>query len=69
MNHKKLLNSKWTAKNPINKEKHFIVIKVNVNNNEQKIDSIILQSVLTRREYLKTYIEFKNEDDWITGWV
>ena len=28
LNPKKLLNSKWTSVNPVNKEKHFLVTEV-----------------------------------------
>ena len=27
INVKKLINSKWTAANPVNKEKHFLITK------------------------------------------
>lgn len=41
VNKKKLLNSKWTAVNPKNKEKHFQVTKVSLNINDcQVIDFI-----------------------------
>lgn len=68
-NYKKLLNSKWTAVNPINKEKHFIVIKVILNDlDNQIIDKIIIESVLHKNEYNISYGELKNAQLWIQGW-
>lgn len=70
MNIKKLLNSKWTAVSPKNKEKHFIVTKVKLNKDDpQIVDFIILTAVLTSKNYKFTYKQFKNQLDWIQGWT
>lgn len=66
---KKLLNSKWTATSPQNKEKHFIVIKVNKNKlDAQVIDSIIIQAVMTNRELLIKPKELLGPS-WSKGWL
>jgi tryptophan-rich hypothetical protein len=66
---KKLLHSKWTSTNPKNKEKHFVVIKVNKNNlDAQIIDSVVIQAVMTKREFLippKELLSLK----WSIGWL
>ncbi|MGO1500784.1 MAG: TIGR02450 family Trp-rich protein [Marinobacter sp.] len=36
-NPKKLLNSKWTAVNPVNKEKHFLVTELEINEEDNVV--------------------------------
>jgi tryptophan-rich hypothetical protein len=68
-NRKKLLNTKWTAISPENKEKHFVVSKVNINEiDPQVIDSIVLTAVLTNKNYTIDYRELENELIWQQGW-
>jgi len=66
---KKLLQSKWTACQPKNKEKHFIVTHVEKNSmDNQKIDYIIMTAVYTKKEYKMNYKELSNNSCWIQGW-
>ena len=70
INHKKLLNTKWTAINPQNKEKHFIVTKVEVSENDpQKIISITMTACMTNKNYQKDYQELNDTNKWKQGWV
>lgn len=65
----KLLNSKWTAVQPQNKEKHFIVTKVFHNEMDpQIIDDVIIEAVFTRKEYRVKASELRVTDNWIKGW-
>lgn len=65
---KKLLNSKWTAIEPKNKEKHFVVIKVSNNTEDpQIVDFIIIQAVMTKNEYKILPKELNTS--WIVGWL
>ena len=67
---KKALNSKWTALRPKNKEKHFIVIKVYKNEiDSQKIDSIDIEAVYTKKVYNIDPQLLENEEVWSIGWV
>ncbi len=69
MNYKKLLNSKWTAVTPQNKEKHFSVIKVVKNPEDpQIIDTVILEAVMTGKSYNLNPQELKNRNLWQEGW-
>jgi len=69
VNRKKLLNSKWTALNPKNKEKHFTVTQVKLNEEDpQVIDFIILTAVFTNKSYQMNYKELGNELNWKKGW-
>ena len=66
---KKLLNSKWTAVSPQNKEKHFVVTKVKTNDeDDQVIDWIILTAVMTGREQRLDPKVLKDELVWKQGW-
>jgi tryptophan-rich hypothetical protein len=68
-NRKKLLNSKWTAIKPDNKEKHFVVSYVKLNDDDnQIIEFVILTAVLTNKTYQIDYKELKNEKEWKQGW-
>lgn len=69
INYKKLLNSKWTSVNPINKEKHFIVTKVLKNlNDSQVIDFVLIEAVFTKRVSKVLPISLSNRELWIEGW-
>ena len=41
INPKKLLHSKWTAVNPQNKEKHFIVAEVEIDEDQTVMSCVI----------------------------
>lgn len=68
VNPKKLLNSKWSALQPANKEKHFLVTEV-----EMDIDGVItyclIEAIMTRRSFQIDWRELRNSDQWACGWV
>jgi tryptophan-rich hypothetical protein len=69
VNYKKLLNSKWTALRPVNKEKHFIVDHIERNlEDPQLIDFIRITACLTRQTYQIKPQDLKNPDKWMPGW-
>lgn len=69
MNYKKLLNSKWTAVNPENKEKHFSVIKVLKDKDDpQKVESVTMEATMTGRSFELAPRELKDRDIWLEGW-
>ena len=67
INPKKLLNSKWTAVVPHNKEKHFLITKV-----EQDEDGNILEcrieAVMTKRNFTLNWRDLNNSEQWLSGW-
>lgn len=68
-NPKKLLNSKWTALNPQNKERHFIVVKLLEDPQiEGKIIACILQSVMHKNDYEMPCEGLKDALTWAQGW-
>jgi tryptophan-rich hypothetical protein len=66
INPKKLLNSKWTAVNPIKKEKHFLITEVEFEENE--VTHCLIEAVMTKRTQALDWQELKNQDDWLSGW-
>ena len=68
VNPKKLLNSKWTALRPANKEKHFLVTEV-----ERNDDGVIIhceiEAIMTRRVFQIDWRELRDGDQWACGWV
>ncbi|MFV1921198.1 MAG: TIGR02450 family Trp-rich protein [Methylotenera sp.] len=70
VNAKKLLNSKWTAVNPINKEKHFLVTKlITPETNDQNIELIELEAVFTKRCQILPWQQLNESALWLQGWL
>ena len=67
INAKKLLNSKWTAVKPINKEKHFIITKIEFDENNNVINCLI-EAVISNREQPINLAELKESEHWQQGW-
>ena len=63
-NPKKLLNSKWTAAQPENKELHFIVIKL-IKNEDETITGCVIEAVMTKNNYQLTLEALKKTDTCI----
>ncbi len=67
INPKKLLHSKWTKVKPNGKEKHFIVSKLNLTEDNQLIDCE-LEAVINKHVYHTDWHDLKNSDNWLMGW-
>ena len=67
LNPDKLYHSKWTATRPQHKEKHFMVTRL-VRDEENNVVDIILEAVLTRREFTLPWQALKDDDVWKMGW-
>ncbi len=69
LNYKKLLHSKWTALKPEVKEKHFTIVKVFKNlDDNQLVEWVSLEAVLTKRLLKVNPSELKDETVWNEGW-
>ena len=68
LNPKKLLNSKWTAVKPSNKEKHFLVTEVEFDEDGVIIHCLI-EAVMTRHSSKIDWRALRNSDQWVNGWV
>ncbi len=66
---KKLLHSKWTALTPRDREKHFLVVAVEHDPlDAQRVTSITLEAVLTRRHYTLPWRALADVTEWQSGW-
>ena len=66
---KKLLLTKWTAVHPINKQKHFLVSKVILQDHpEEKIELIELEAVYSNKTQIIPWRDLTNAKIWIQGW-
>ncbi|MDH4394120.1 MAG: TIGR02450 family Trp-rich protein [Limnobacter sp.] len=69
LNPKKLLLSKWTAVNPINKELHFIVrCVVKPENETLPVEQFELEAIHSGRAQIIHWRELLNEEKWLQGW-
>ena len=66
---KKLLLSKWTAVQPIAKQKHFLVSKVILPEDPmQAIELIEIEAVYNKQTQTISWRDLLNSDQWIQGW-
>lgn len=63
----KLLNSKWTAVNPVNDEKHFLVTKLEFDKQDMVVLCLI-EAVVSKRSAAIEWKDLENSDKWIQGW-
>jgi len=67
---KKLLLSKWTAVNPQNREKHFLVTRViEPEPPEAPVEWVELEAAHSRRSMRITWRELLDGSRWRQGWV
>jgi len=64
---KALLHSKWTKIYVNNKEKHFLITKVKVDE-DQRIIECIIEAVISHNEYAINWRDLKNSLHWKIGW-
>jgi tryptophan-rich hypothetical protein len=67
INPKKLLDSKWTAVAPTNKEKHFIVTEIEFDE-DGLVTSCLIESVMSKRSIPVNWHDLKDESHWVYGW-
>ncbi|AWW45951.1 TIGR02450 family Trp-rich protein [Polynucleobacter paneuropaeus] len=67
---KKLYLSKWTAVQPQNKEKHFLVSKVIYSDPQQELiaESVELEAVFSKKIRVIPWRELTDSDCWLQGW-
>jgi tryptophan-rich hypothetical protein len=70
LNPKKLLLSKWTAAQPVAKDKHFIVAKViEPELPGGKIEWVEIEAVFSGRTRRLAWRELRDSTVWRQGWV
>lgn len=67
LNPRKLLLSKWTAAQPLNREKHFLVTELFCDE-EGTVLQVELQAVLSQRNQRLDWQALENTQHWLMGW-
>ena len=62
-----MLNSKWTAVNPVHKEKHFIVSDVKFDD-EGLVVLCSIEAVMSKRVKPIDWHDLKEQSNWLQGW-
>ena len=66
----KLLHTKWTAANPREREKHFLVTRVlEPRVPGAAVEQVELEAVLTKRSRVIRWRELTDPSVWVQGWV
>jgi tryptophan-rich hypothetical protein len=69
VNPKKLLNSKWSAVKPRNREKHFLVTAlVEPDPPTAPLEQVAIEAVLTKRVQVIPWRELGDATKWRQGW-
>jgi tryptophan-rich hypothetical protein len=69
LNAKKLLLTKWTATQPQNKEKHFLVTKlIEPTEPDAQIEFIEIEATYSKRSMQLPWRELTDETKWRQGW-
>ncbi|MFK7160198.1 TIGR02450 family Trp-rich protein [Marinospirillum sp. MEB164] len=63
----KLQLSKWTALQPRDKEKHFLVTQVEYDE-EGRVSLCLLEAIMSKHEYSIDWTELKDAARWRQGW-
>jgi tryptophan-rich hypothetical protein len=67
VNPKALFNSKWTKSQISNKEKHFVVIEVEFD--EDKVVTLcVVEAVINNQQYEINWRDLKDPLKWKIGW-
>ena len=64
---KTLLNSKWTSSNVIAKERHFVIIEVEFDDNKNVVECVI-EAVINSNQYAINWRDLKQPTKWKIGW-
>lgn len=67
INPNKLLHSKWTAVQPVNRLRHFIVTKV-LQDDDGSVTACVLEALLTREATKMDWRKLKDSSQWVMGW-
>ncbi|WP_415900729.1 TIGR02450 family Trp-rich protein [Neptuniibacter sp. QD48_11] len=68
INPNKLLLSKWTATEPINKRKHFIIIELLRDPDTEEVTGCMIEAVIDKYKMQIDWKDLKNAEVWRLGW-
>lgn len=70
LNPKKLLLSKWTAVQPIAKQKHFLVSRViQPDQPTDPIEQVEIEAVFSKAVQVISWRELQDDSVWRQGWI
>ncbi|ETT16464.1 hypothetical protein D028_2343 [Vibrio parahaemolyticus 50] len=61
------MHSKWTATSPKNKEKHFVVTEMELDEDGNVVKCVI-EAVMSKREQEMNWQDLKDPELWRQGW-
>lgn len=67
LNPRKLLLSKWTAAQPQNREKHFLVTEL-LCDEDGNVLQVELQAILSQRSQYLDWRALEDAECWLMGW-
>jgi tryptophan-rich hypothetical protein len=67
INPRKLLSSKWTAVNPTNREKHFLVSEIEFDE-EGAVIACFIEPVISNRQIPIEWRDLQDVSQWLHGW-
>jgi tryptophan-rich hypothetical protein len=69
LNPKKLLLSKWTAVQPVAKQKHFLVSKIIYPDSpDEAIELVELEAIYSKKVKKIAWRDLTNSEVWLQGW-
>jgi tryptophan-rich hypothetical protein len=69
LNPKKLLISKWTAVQPVAKQKHFLVSKIIYPDSpDEAIELVELEAIYSKKVKKIAWRDLANSEVWLQGW-
>ena len=63
----KLKLSKWTARQPLNREKHFLVTEIS-RDERGCVTDCQLEAVISKKIYHIDWRQLKDSQIWLNGW-
>jgi tryptophan-rich hypothetical protein len=64
---KSLLYSKWTKVDVSNKEKHFVITNLSLDE-DQRVTACMIEAIINKHEYAINWRDLKDSRKWIIGW-
>ena len=65
----RLLGSKWTARSPVDRDKHFVVTRlIKGREASNAVESVELEALISRRRRVVSRQELDDEERWQAGW-
>lgn len=70
LNPKKLHLTKWTAVQPVAKQKHFLVSKViKPELPNEPVEFVEIESIFSKASQVIPWRDLQNDEVWLQGWV